>query len=319
LKNSILEHGLETISIELQQLIELKNRLNSQFIYAVEAILDGKGKLVIVGIGKSAHIATKMVATFNSTGTPSQFLHASEAIHGDLGLLQKEDIVIIISNSGNSPEIKSSIPFIKNLSSKIIALTGNKESFLAKESDIILDASVSQEACPNNLAPTSSTTVQMVLGDALAVALMKERNFTDADFANFHPGGNLGKNLFWTVEHLIKNDEKPFVNVESNMKEVILSLSKAKNGITVVLENETIVGVITDGDLRRMLVKYDDFRVLKAKEIMSKNPKTISIFEKASKALEMLKENNIGQLIAVENNQYKGIIDLHQLLEEGIK
>lgn len=319
MKNSILEHGLETISIELQQLIELKNRLNSQFIYAVEAILDGKGKLVIVGIGKSAHIATKMVATFNSTGTPSQFLHASEAIHGDLGLLQKEDIVIIISNSGNSPEIKSSIPFIKNLSSKIIALTGNKESFLAKESDIILDASVSQEACPNNLAPTSSTTVQMVLGDALAVALMKERNFTDADFANFHPGGNLGKNLFWTVEHLIKNDEKPFVNVESNMKEVILSLSKAKNGITVVLENETIVGVITDGDLRRMLVKYDDFRVLKAKEIMSKNPKTISIFEKASKALEMLKENNIGQLIAVENNQYKGIIDLHQLLEEGIK
>ncbi len=316
---NFLPYIKEVISLEYNELQNLFDRIDDSYQKVIEILLHCKGKIVVVGIGKSAHIGRKMVATFNSTGTISQFLHAAEAIHGDLGILQQNDVVICISNSGNSPEIKAIIPFLKKNAKNLIAITGNLQSNLAQNADFVLDASVQKEACPNNLAPTSSTTVQIVIGDALAVTLMKLKGFTENDFASYHPGGNLGKNLLWTLEQFNVEKHKPFVNAEAPIKEVIISISKSKNGITVVLENDAIIGVITDGDLRRMLTEYDDFGSLVAKDIMSKNPKTIAITEKASKALEILKTHNIGQLVVLENNVYKGIIDLHQLLDEGIK
>ena len=319
-RNSILTSLKDTIQLEIIELQQLENRINEDFISCVEKIFYCKGKIVVVGIGKSAHIAGKIVATFNSTGTISQFLHAAEAIHGDLGIVQKEDIVICISNSGNSPEIKSVIPFLKNNASCLIALTGNLTSFLAQQSNIVLDASVTKEACPNNLAPTTSTTVQIAIGDALAVALMNLRDFKELDFAQFHPGGSLGKNLLWSVEQILTNKDKPFVQINSSIKEVISSLASAKSGITVVLdEKNSIQGVITDGDLKRMLVKYENFQHLEAQDIMSINPKTIDKNELAKTAYDLLNTYDIGQLIVLDNKQYYGILDIHQLLVEGIK
>ncbi len=314
---NIQELAKNAISIEISELISLKERIDETFEKAIHLIFNSTGKLIIVGIGKSAHVANKIVATLNSTGTASQFLHAAEAIHGDLGVIQKNDIVLCISNSGNSPEIVYLLPYLKDYSSALIGMTGNPKSKLAEISDIVLDSSVKVEACPNKLAPTSSTTVQMAIGDALAICLMELRNFKDQDFAKFHPGGSIGKNLTAKVEQFLSS-QKPMVEENSTIKDVIFSISSSKHGITVVLENGVISGVITDGDLRRMLLKTDNIGGILAKDIMSKNPKTIEKEALAKEALFILKQNNIGQLIVTENGNYFGIIDLHRLLDEGI-
>ena len=305
---------------EIQELQAISSRLNDSFIDAVQAIYNAKGKLVIVGVGKSAHIANKIVATLNSTGTPSQFLHASEAIHGDLGLLQKEDVVICISKSGNTPEITYLAPILKQYSSCLIGLTANLKSELAKNSDIVLDVNVTKEACPVNLAPTSSTTAQLVMGDALAVTLMKMRQFKSEDFAKYHPGGALGKRLLWTVENIVDPNKRPAVNPNSPIVDVINSLTSGKHGITVVLDEDKIVGVVTDGDLRRMLLNHQDFNNLVAKDIATMSPKTINKNEKAREALNILRQNSIGQLVVVDDeNTYFGILDIHSILNEGIE
>ncbi|HOB25455.1 MAG TPA: KpsF/GutQ family sugar-phosphate isomerase, partial [Kaistella sp.] len=295
----------------------LKIRLSEDFLKAVEIINSAKGKLIIVGIGKSAHVGNKIVATLNSTGTPSQFLHASEAIHGDLGVIQKTDVVLCISNSGNSPEIVNLAPFLKEYSSALIAMTGNPNSKLAEFSDVILNTHVEKEACPIKLAPTSSTTVQMALGDALAVCLMELNGFKENDFAKFHPGGSLGKNLTAKVDQFLSS-QKPQVSENSGIREIIISVSGSTHGITVVTDNEKITGVITDGDLRRMLMSEQDVSKIIAKDIMSKNPKSIDKNALAKEAMAVLKEKNIGQLIVTENGKYFGIIDIHRLLDEGI-
>lgn len=313
----LLEIAKNAISIEISELENLRNRLGEEFLQAIEIINQSKGKLIVVGIGKSAHVANKIVATLNSTGTPSQFLHASEAIHGDLGVIQKNDVVLCISNSGNSPEIAELVPYLKSYSSALIGMTGKTNSTLAEFSDVVLNTSVTKEACPNRLAPTSSTTVQMALGDALAVCLMEINGFKEEDFAKFHPGGALGKNLTATVEQFISQN-KPQVDEEADIKEVILSISSSKHGITVVLKGEEIVGVITDGDLRRMLLKNDHLTGIFAKDIMSKNPKTIDKNILAKNALHILTSHNIGQLVVTDNDKYFGIIDIHRLLDEGI-
>lgn len=305
---------------EIQELNSIANRLSDSFTEAVKAMYHTKGKVVIVGVGKSAHIANKIVATLNSTGTPAQFLHAAEAIHGDLGLLQKEDVVICISKSGNTPEITYLAPILKQYSTTLIGLTANLKSELAKNSDIVLDVNVSKEACPINLAPTSSTTAQLVMGDALAVVLMKMRDFKSDDFARSHPGGALGKRLLWTVENIVDPNKRPSVSPDAPITEVINSLTSGKHGISVVLENEKILGVITDGDLRRMLMNYSDFSQLTAKDIATMSPKTILKSEKAREALGILRQNSIGQLVVVdENNHYFGILDIHSILNEGIE
>ncbi|QCX54292.1 SIS domain-containing protein [Elizabethkingia sp. JS20170427COW] len=313
----ILEIAKNTFSIEIQELEKTKNNLDLSFVNAVEKIFHTQGKLVVVGIGKSAHIANKIVATLNSTGTPSQFLHASEAIHGDLGLLAKEDVVLCISNSGNSPEIATVAPILKNYASCLIGMTGNPKSKLAEASDIVISSAISQEACPNQLAPTSSTTVQIALGDAIAVCLMELRNFKPENFAKFHPGGSLGKNLTARVQQFI-SELKPEVSKEANIREVIISISASKHGITVVTEDKNIIGVITDGDLRRMLMNREDVSKVTAQEIMSSHPKSIEKTALAKEAMQILKNNNIGQLVVTENGKYIGIIDLHTLLDEGI-
>jgi arabinose-5-phosphate isomerase len=305
------------IDTEINELTNLRNRLNDAFIKSVLTINESKGKLIVVGIGKSAHVANKIVATLNSTGTPSQFLHAAEAIHGDLGVVQKQDVVLCISYSGNSPEIVNLLPFLKEYSAALIGMTGNPESKLGKAADIVLNTHVDKEACPNKLAPTSSTTVQMALGDALAVCLMELKDFKDTDFAKFHPGGSLGKNLTAKVEQFVSQN-KPEVSPESGIKDVIISVSASKHGITVVIEKEEIVGVITDGDIRRMLMNQDDIKNVKAADIISRNPKTIDKNKLAKEAMQMLKQYNIGQLIVTDEGQYYGIIDIHTLLDEGI-
>ena len=315
---NIISLAQKSLEIEISELEKLKNRIDDTFVKAVELISSAKGKLIIVGIGKSAHVGNKIVATLNSTGTPAQFLHASEAIHGDLGVVQKQDVVLCISNSGNSPEIVNLVPYLKEYSSALIGMTGNPKSKLAEGSDVVLDTKVDVEACPNKLAPTSSTTVQMALGDALAVVLMEIKNFKDTDFAKFHPGGSLGKNLTAKVEQFL-SQQKPQVSQNANIREVIISVSSSKHGVTVVTENEEILGVITDGDLRRMLLtNNEDVSNVKASEIMSKNPKSIDKNELAKEAMKILKEKNIGQLIVTDNGKYFGIVDLHRLLDEGI-
>lgn len=307
-----------SLEIEISELEKLKNRVDDSFVKAVKIISSASGKLIIVGIGKSAHVGNKIVATLNSTGTPAQFLHASEAIHGDLGVIQKQDVVLCISNSGNSPEIVNLIPYLKEYSSALIGMTGNLKSKLAENSDVILNTFVEKEACPNKLAPTSSTTVQMALGDALAVVLMEIKNFKETDFAKFHPGGSLGKNLTAKVEQFL-SPQKPQVSQNANIREIIISVSGSTHGVTVVTENEEIHGIITDGDLRRMLMNNnEDVSNVIASEIMSKNPKTIDKNDLAKEAMKILKEKNIGQLIVTDQGKYFGIVDLHRLLDEGI-
>lgn len=313
----IMANARLAIDTEINELTNLRNRLSDAFIKSVLTINESKGKLIVVGIGKSAHVANKIVATLNSTGTPSQFLHAAEAIHGDLGVVQKQDVVLCISYSGNSPEIVNLLPFLKEYSAALIGMTGNPESKLGKAADIVLNTHVDKEACPNKLAPTSSTTVQMALGDALAVCLMELKDFKDTDFAKFHPGGSLGKNLTAKVEQFVSQN-KPEVSPESGIKDVIISVSASKHGITVVIEKEAIVGVITDGDIRRMLMNQDDIKNVKAADIISRNPKTIDKNKLAKEAMQMLKQYNIGQLIVTDEGKYYGIIDIHTLLDEGI-
>ncbi len=315
--SEILNLGRKTLDIEIAELQNLKNNLDDNFVAAVNTIHNAKGKLIVVGIGKSAHIGNKIVATLNSTGTPAQFLHAAEAIHGDLGVIQKQDIVLCLSLSGNSGEIVTLAPYLKAYSSCLIGMTGNADSKLASFSDIVLLTKIEREACRNTLAPTSSTTVQIALGDALAVCLMELQDFKDVDFAKFHPGGSLGKNLTATVNTFLSQN-KPQVSENANIREIIISISSSKHGITVVTNENEILGVITDGDLRRMLMNEDDVSKVIATDIMSKNPKTIEKTELAKEAMKILKEYNIGQLIVTENGKYFGIIDLHRLLEEGI-
>ena len=312
----LIQIAKNTISAEIEELEALKNRIDENFNKAVNTIHKAKGKLIVVGIGKSAHIGNKIVATLNSTGTPSQFLHAAEAIHGDLGVIQKDDVVLCISNSGNSPEIINLLPFLKKYSSALIGMTGNMKSKLAEFSEITLNTHVSKEACPNQLAPTTSTTVQLALGDALAVCLMELNQFKKEDFAKFHPGGALGKQTTKVEQFLSQN--KPKVDINATIKEVIISISSSKHGITVITENEEIKGVITDGDLRRMLSERDSISGIFARDIMSKNPKTIEKSALAKEAMQILKQNNIGQLVVTDHGKYFGIIDLHRLLDEGI-
>lgn len=306
---------------EITELSQIAQKLGNDFAQSVEILANRKGKVVVVGIGKSAHIANKMVATFNSTGTPSQFLHASEAIHGDLGLLDKKDVVICVSKSGNSQEIKDIAPILKKNASALIALTGNVESDLAKHADVVLDITISREACPNNLAPTSSTTAQLVMGDALAVVLMRINNFTGDDFAKFHPGGALGKRLLWSVEDVMDTYQRPLVSPDSTIYEVIDSLTSGRNGITVVMDGEKILGVITDGDLRRNLQKHRaEYENLRAIDMITPNPKKVYKDEKAVDAFHKLRDYNIGQLVVVDRDEhYFGILDLHALIKHGIE
>ncbi|MBX2932494.1 MAG: KpsF/GutQ family sugar-phosphate isomerase [Chitinophagaceae bacterium] len=317
--SSIVQAALHTIELEAASVIGLKNFINKDFEKAVTIIHETKGRVVVTGVGKSAIIAQKIAATFNSTGTPSLFMHAADAIHGDLGMVQKNDIVIIISKSGESPEIKVLVPLIKNFGNILISIVGNIQSYLAVESNIILNTTVSKEACPNNLAPTSSTTAQMVMGDALAVALIELKGFTGKDFAKYHPGGNLGKRLYLRVEDLYKNNEKPQVNESAELKEIIIEITKKRLGVTAVMNNKNeLTGIITDGDLRRMLEKNENIIQLTAKDISSKNPKTISPDTMAVQAMEILRKHNISHILVTENNQYLGVLHIHDLIKEGI-
>ncbi|MDY3548535.1 KpsF/GutQ family sugar-phosphate isomerase [Riemerella anatipestifer] len=315
--STLINIAKKAIDTEIAELERLRDNLDNSFLDAVELISKSNGKLIVVGIGKSAHVGNKIVATLNSTGTPAQFLHAAEAIHGDLGVVQKNDVVLCISNSGNSPEIVNLAPYLKQYSYGLIGMTGNLKSKLAEHSDIVLNTFVEKEACPNKLAPTSSTTVQMALGDALAVCLMEINHFKDTDFAKFHPGGSLGKNLTAKVEQFLSS-QKPQVSEEASIKEVIISISASTHGVTVVTEGEAIKGIITDGDLRRMLMSNEDIKGIKAKDIMSLTPKTIDKEALAKEAMRILKQYNIGQLIVTDKGNYFGIIDLHTLLGEGI-
>lgn len=318
-KEQIRQTALRTISLETESVAGLAQYINNDFINAANAVYNTAGRLVISGIGKSAVVAQKIVATLNSTGTPSLFMHAADAIHGDLGMIQQDDIVMIISKSGESPEIKVLVPLVKNFGNPIIAMAGNDKSFLCQNATFILNTTVSQEACPNNLAPTSSTTAQMVMGDALAVCLMELRGFTGDDFAKFHPGGLLGKKLYLRVQDIYVNNPKPFVLPEDGIKKIIISISEGRMGMTVVVdENKQIQGVITDGDLRRMLEKETEISSVKALDIMSKGPKMIEADALAVDALDKLRKYDITQLVVAEDNKYCGIIHLHDLVKEGL-
>lgn len=311
--------ALRTIRLEAEAITTLQGMVNDDFEKAVKAIIETRGRVVISGIGKSALIAQKLVATLNSTGTPAIFLHAADAIHGDLGMVQQEDVVMVISKSGESPEIKVLVPLIRNFGNTLIAMVGNMESYLARNASIILNTTVSQEACPNNLAPTSSTTAQLVMGDAIAVCLMELKGFTSEDFARFHPGGTLGKKLYLHVSDLYVNNEKPQVPANASLKEVIVEISRKRMGTTAVTDNNKLLGIITDGDLRRMLEKNVPLDSITAKEIMTVNPKTITPEALAVEALDRLRHFDINQLVVVTSNQeYVGIIHLHDLIREGL-
>lgn len=317
-KKKILSYAKTTIIDESIAISKVADLLDQSFADAVELIYNSKGRVIITGIGKSAIIANKIVATLNSTGTPSVFMHAADAIHGDLGLILKNDVVICISKSGNTPEIKVLIPLLKKAKNPLIAITGNMKSMLAEQANFVLNCYVEKEACPNNLAPTTSTTAQLVMGDALAVCLLKIRGFSSDDFAKYHPGGALGKKLYLTVKDLLTINEKPAVSLNSKIKKVIIEISEKRLGVTAVTENNRIVGIITDGDLRRMLANTEDFSKLFAEDIMSKTPKTINIDAMAIEAMELMESNEISQLLVEDNEQYAGVIHLHDLIKEGI-
>ncbi|MDO5970533.1 KpsF/GutQ family sugar-phosphate isomerase [Flavivirga aquimarina] len=317
-KNSIIQTAKLTINTESEAISNLSNLITDDFADAVQLIYNSKGRVIITGIGKSAIIANKIVATLNSTGTPSVFMHAADAIHGDLGLILKDDIVICISKSGNTPEIKVLIPLIKSANNKMIAITGNKDSFLGQQVDYVLNAFVEKEVCPNNLAPTTSTTAQLVIGDALAICLLELRGFTSNDFAKYHPGGALGKKLYLRVQDISSVNEKPKVTPTTNIKDIIIEITEKMLGVTAVVENDKIIGIITDGDLRRMLSKVDDFSSLTAHDIMSANPKRINAEAMAVDALDIMETNGISQLLVEENGKYAGVVHLHDLIKEGI-
>ncbi len=316
---TIKEIAVRTINSEAEAVKQLQQFINGDFVKAIDAIHSCKGRLVVSGIGKSAIIAQKIVATLNSTGTPSIFMHAADAIHGDLGMVQQEDVVMIISKSGESPEIRVLLPLIKNFGNVLIAMAGSEQSLLTKQADIFLNTTVSQEACPNNLAPTSSTTAQLVMGDALAVVLMELKGFGSDDFAKFHPGGILGKKLYLRVADLYIHNESPRVKENASIREVIVEISARRLGATAVVNSkDELSGVITDGDLRRMLEKEGAFESLKAKDIMTIGPKTIESDELAVEALDQMRRFDITQLVVTKNNKYMGIIHLHDLIREGL-
>ena len=314
----ILEVAKKTILTEASALEQLLKQLKPDFAHLTLEILNLKGRVIITGVGKSAIIAQKIVATFNSTGTPAIFMHAADAIHGDLGIIQKDDLVLCLSKSGNTSEIKVLIPLLKQGNNKLACFVGDTKSFLAKQADFVIDASVEIEACPHNLAPTTSTTAQLVLGDALAICLLECRSFSKEDFAKYHPGGALGKKLYLKVSDLCAQNEKPMIGIDANVKEAILEITKKRLGVVAVIDDKELAGIITDGDLRRMMETYTSFENLKAIDIMSKNPKTIDANEMAIIALAVMKQYNITQLIVKKDNIYCGVVHLHDLLKEGI-
>ena len=317
--NAILDIARKTIASEGEAILQLQDLLTADFSNVVLRILESKGRVVVSGIGKSAIIASKIVATLNSTGTPSIFMHAADAIHGDLGTIQNDDVVICISKSGDTPEIKMLAPLIKQGGNDLIAMTGNPDSFLAHHSDYILNTYVAKEACPNNLAPTTSTTAQLVMGDALAISLLELRGFSSQDFARYHPGGTLGKRLYLRVGDLISQNEIPQVSEETPVKDAIVEISQKMLGVTAVMRDESIAGIITDGDIRRMLNSHNNIGDLKARDIMSKNPKTVDCDVLAVKALQLMQENNISQLLATDGEKYAGVVHIHNLIKEGIR
>lgn len=314
----IVNSAKRTLLSESKSIAKLADFIDDSFVEAIEILNISKGRLVVTGIGKSAIIAQKIVATMNSTGTPSLFLHASEAIHGDLGMVQKEDVVICISKSGNSPEIKVLVPLLKSFGNHLIAITGNTSSFLANNSDCILNTTVESESCPNNLAPTNSTTAQLAMGDALAVCLMELNNFKPEDFAKYHPGGALGKKLLLRVSDMISHSLKPMVAPETSIKKVIFEISEKRLGVTAVIQNNKLVGIITDGDIRRMLSNRDSFADLTANDIMTKNPKTIQSTDMVIDAFHIMENFSITQLVVVDNGTYLGVLHIHDILKEGI-
>jgi len=315
----ILDSAKRTVAMELEAVANLHTLIDQDFAKAVSCIYNAKGRVIISGVGKSAIIAQKIVATLNSTGTPAVFMHAADAIHGDLGTIQKDDVVICLSNSGNTAEIKVLIPLIKNQENTVIAMTSNKDSFLAKQADALILAYAEKEACPHNLAPTTSTTVQLVMGDALALALLDLRGFSKEDFAKYHPGGALGKRMYLRVNELVALHDKPEVNPDTPIKKVIVEISHKRLGVTAVTEGSKIVGIITDGDIRRMLETNEVLTGLTAASIMSKNPKQITVDAMATEALDLLETNSITQLLAVDSaNNYAGVVHLHDLIKEGI-
>jgi arabinose-5-phosphate isomerase len=316
---NIKNKAKKVLETEAKAVLNLVNFIDDDFEGCVEAILASKGRLVVTGVGKSAIIAHKIVATLNSTGTPALFMHAADAIHGDLGMIQEEDFVLCISKSGNTPEIKVLVPLVKRLGSKLIALVSNTQSFLAEQADYVLNATIEKEACPNNLAPTTSTTVHLALGDALAMCLLEAKGFGSEDFAKYHPGGALGKQLYLTVEDVVQKNLSPIVREDANLKEVIMEISSKRLGATAVVDqNRKLLGVITDGDLRRMLEKHPDLHKVKATDIMTVFPKTVSKDEFAIRALNIMKEFNITQLIAMDGERIIGFVHIHDLMKEGI-
>lgn len=308
----------ETFELEANNVLALSEKINDDFVQVVEAIVNLNGRVIITGIGKSAIIAQKIVATLNSTGTPAIFMHAADAIHGDLGVIQKNDLIIALSKSGNTPEIKVLVPFLKQTNNTLVAIVGNSNSYLAEQADYILDTTITREACPNNLAPTTSTTVQLAMGDALAVCLQSVRQFSDQDFAKYHPGGALGKQLYLRVGDLSDNHGLPTVTPNTGIRDVLISITTFRLGATVVLDDAQILGIITDGDIRRMLEKYEDVSQLKAIDIMSAHPKLIERSELAVNALHVMRQNSISQLVVTDDDQYAGIIHLQDILKEGI-
>ncbi len=317
-KKSIIETAVSTLKLESEAILNLLQHINDDFVKVVHAILESKGRVIVTGIGKSAIIAQKIVATFNSTGTPAIFMHAADAVHGDLGMIQKEDIVMCLSKSGNTPEIKLLAPLLKQSGNLLIGMLGAVDSDLAKQADLILNTTVEKEACPHNLAPTTSTTAQLAMGDALAICLLEAREFNTEDFARYHPGGSLGKRLYLKAGDLAAKNEKPSIHPSAAVKDVIIEISKNRLGAVIVIEDDKILGVITDGDIRRMLEKHTNIENIKASDLMNVNPKRIDKDELALLALEVIKKNNITQLLVTKDDTYYGMIHLHDLLQEGI-
>lgn len=317
-KKSIIEAGINTLRLEAEAILNLLPHINDDFAAIVDHIIAGKGRVIITGIGKSAIIAQKIAATFNSTGTPASYMHASDAVHGDLGMIQKSDIIICISKSGNTPEIKVLAPHLKQSGNLLIGMVGQLESELARQADLILNTTVDKEACPNNLAPTTSTTAQLAMGDALAVALLHAREFNSEDFARFHPGGSLGKKLYLKVSELAARNLKPAISADASVKDVIIAISKNRLGAVVVTDGNHVMGIITDGDIRRMLENHPSLTGLTANDIMNKNPKTVDKDILAATAFEMIRQFNITQLLVTDADGYVGIVHLHDLLQEGL-
>lgn len=314
----IKKTAVETLELEATAIQRLTQFIDDDFIKVVNQILNLEGRIIVTGIGKSAIIAQKIVATLNSTGTPAIFMHAADAIHGDLGIIQKHDLIIALSKSGNTPEIKVLVPFLKQTGNTLVAMVGNLDSFLAQQANYILNTTIEREACPNNLAPTTSTTAQLAMGDALAVCLQTCRQFSDRDFAKYHPGGALGKQLYLKVQDLSDNNGKPEVSPSASIREVLITITKYRLGATAVIDKNNIIGIITDGDIRRMLEKHEDLVHLTANDIMTSAPKAIGREVLAVEALHIMRQHNISQLLVTQEGRYEGIIHIQDLLKEGI-